>query len=488
MARVVIIGSGIGGLTAGNLLAAKGHKVTIFEAHTAPGGYTAGFRRQGFYFESGTFSLEYSDMIFRLMKDMGLAGKVEFVRQKTRLVSEDFDAIPETYAELKEMFYKAYPAEKQHLDLFFAEVGKLVAATEPFLLESNWLAKLVGGLKMASLYKKYQRLTMSQFMGRYFDRDSNLYRFWSRMVYPDTAAWMVGGAIVSFINDYWTVKGGMQSWADALANNFRSLGGEIRLNTYVDRIVTAGGKATGVAHGQDVWPANYVISAGDYKQTFLKLLDDRSLLPTALLRKIERAAVSESFMVVYLGLKMTNEELGRIMKVPHLTFFDEKAGLDIYDEDDECFFQKNSIGLYSLSLLNPRLAPAGKSSLMIAAMASAEWMDSWGCGDKQKYQALKEKAKNDMIDKAGKVIPGLRSLIEYEDAATPLTYERFTHNTGGATSAWSWNPEKKFYDNVMGNHVDTPVKNLFIGSCWASEMGGVPGAIAAALKCAKKIK
>jgi len=78
-------------------------------------------------------------------------------------------------------------------------------------------------------------------------------------------------------------------------------------------------------------------------------------------------------------------------------------------------------------------------------------------------------------------------MIEYEDAATPLTYERFTHNTCGASSAWSWNPEKKFYANTMGINIDTPVVNLYIGSCWASQMGGIPGAINAAIKCAKKI-
>jgi phytoene dehydrogenase-like protein len=47
MKDVVIIGSGIGGLIAGNLLAKKGHQVTIFEAHSMPGGYTAGFYRKG---------------------------------------------------------------------------------------------------------------------------------------------------------------------------------------------------------------------------------------------------------------------------------------------------------------------------------------------------------------------------------------------------------------------------------------------------------
>jgi phytoene dehydrogenase-like protein len=265
------------------------------------------------------------------------------------------------------------------------------------------------------------------------------------------------------------------------------LGGELKLNTYIDKIITEKGKATGVAHGQEVWPVDEVIAACDYKETFLKLLDDQCLLPLAATDKIRKAAVSEGFMVVYLGLKMNNDELRKIMKLPHVTLFDEQPDCDIYNNCDEHFFEKNSIGLYSLSLLNPKLAPNGKSSLMLAAMASASWMDNWGGGDKQKYKELKERAKNDMIAKAENLIPGLRNLIEYEDAATPLTYERFTHNTGGATSAWSWNPEKRFYDNMMGNHVDTPVKNLYIGSCWAAEMGGVPGAIAAALKTVKRV-
>ena len=58
MSKVIIIGSGIGGLIAGNLLAKKGHKVIMFESHSMPGGYTAGFDKKGFYFESGTLSFE----------------------------------------------------------------------------------------------------------------------------------------------------------------------------------------------------------------------------------------------------------------------------------------------------------------------------------------------------------------------------------------------------------------------------------------------
>ncbi|HOM44032.1 MAG TPA: oleate hydratase, partial [Bacillota bacterium] len=82
MKNVVIIGSGLGGLTAGNLLAMKGHKVTIFESHSMPGGYTAGFYRKGYYFESGTVGLEASASVFKVMEEIGVLDKIDFVKKK----------------------------------------------------------------------------------------------------------------------------------------------------------------------------------------------------------------------------------------------------------------------------------------------------------------------------------------------------------------------------------------------------------------------
>jgi phytoene dehydrogenase-like protein len=125
---------------------------------------------------------------------------------------------------------------------------------------------------------------------------------------------------------------------------------------------------------------------------------------------------------------------------------------------------------------------------MIQTTCPNNWMQNWGGGDKDRYRQLKVKVKDTLIKKAEVIIPGLRNLIEFEDAATPLTYERYTHNTNGASSAWSWNPHKKFYDKIMSLNVDTPIKNLYIGSCWAIQMGGVPGALIAAYMCSKKIK
>lgn len=499
MEKVIIIGSGIGGLIAGNLLAKKGHKVTIFENHSMPGGYTAGFYKKGYYFESGTLSFEASASVFKAMKDIGVFEKIDFVKQRIRFVSEEFDGTPKTYDDYKKVVYAAFPSDKEKLDSAFSELDKIVSlmgdVDEPMPFLYNGLKMLTSMLpyilsapKQIKLSKQYGDMTSSEFAARYFEKDSKPFKLFSGFGYPDMPAMFLGGAISGIFSDYWTVKGGMQSWADILAENFRKLGGDLKLNSYVDKIITENGATVGVSCQNTVYEADYVISAGDYKKTLLKLLDDKSLIPQALQDSISRASVSEGFFTVYLGLNIPTEELGKYMKVPHVFTFNDKPGYDIYNSEDGEFFSKTSVSLYAPSMVNPEHAPQGKSSLMLQTMVPYHWMNNWGGGDKEVYGQLKKKAMDAMIDSASRLIPGLKESIAYKDAATPLTYERFTHNTDGASSAWSWNPKKKFYKNTMSVNIETPVKNLYIGSCWAMQIGGVPGALAAAYQCAKKIK
>ena len=499
MKNVIIIGSGLGGLIAGNLLAKKGHKVTLFEAHSMPGGYTAGFYRKGCYFESGTLSFESSASVFKVMKDIGIFEKIDFVKQRLRIVSKDFDGIPENYNDYKKMIYSGFPSDKEKLDLFFSDLEKMaslmgdVDEPMPFLYSGfemlkSMLPYIVNGPKLLKLSKQYSDMTLSEFVLRYFEKDSKLFKLFSGFGYPDMSAMYLGASFSSMFTDYWTVKGGMQSWADTLAENFRNLGGDLKLNSYVDSIITKNGAAVGVSCKNVIYNAEYIISAGDYKKTIMKLLDDKSLIQQTAQDKISKSAVSEGFFTVYLGLNMSNEVLEECMKIPHVFTFDDVPGYDIYNSEDGEFFSKTSVSLYSPSLVNPEHSPVGKSSLMIQTLVPYHWMNNWGGGDKEAYEQLKKEAMNAIIDKAAKFIPNLKECIEYKEAATPLTYERYTHNTDGATSSWSWNPKKKFFKNTIRVNIDTSVKNLYIGSCWAMQIGGVPGAISAAYMCAKKIK
>jgi len=347
---------------------------------------------------------------------------------------------------------------------------------------------ILSGPKLMKLTKKYGNMTSSEFAARYFEKDSKLFRLFKGSVYADTQALFMAGGLSAQFEDMWTVKGGMQSWADVLTENFRELGGDLKLNSYVDKIITKNGVAVGVSCNNTVYEADYVISAGDYKKTFLELLDDKYLIPQSMRDSISSAAVSEGFFTVYLGLNMSNEKLYEYMKSANAFICDEKPGCDIYNSEEVEYFSKSSVLLHSSSMVNPKLAPQGKSSLMLQTVVPYRWMNNWGDGDKEAYGLLKKRAMDALIDSASRLIPGLKECIEYKDAATPLTYERFTHNTDGATSAWSWNPKKKFYNSPMSVNIDTPVKNLNIGSCWAMQIGGIPGALAAAYLCANKIK
>jgi len=491
MQQVIIIGSGMGGLTAGNLLARKGHKVTIFEAGGSPGGYTAGFRRQGYYFESGTLSFESSSDVFKVMKEIGVYDKVAFVRQATGIMAGEMNGVCSSYADFKRLAYAAYPAEKDRLDGYFGAADKMIRTMMAVMAPRGLAAYLAYPfqiVRFAALYKKYSRQTITEFAARSFGRDSALFRYFKDIGYPDMSAALIGPALASFLDDYWTVKTGMQSWANALADQFRDAGGELKLGTRVDKIATRNGAAVGVTSQGDLHPADWVISAADYKKTLLEMIDDPSLVPPALRDKIGRTAVSEGIVTVYLGLDMPPDELRTWLKAPHVSYRDPSAEADIRaGGNNPEYFRRVPIGLYSPSLHDPGLAPEGKSGLMIQAVAPYHWLDNWGGGDRQKYRALKEAVKQALIAKAAGVVPGLAERIEFSDVATPLTYERYTGNTDGATSAWSWNPKNKFYKNALTVNVDTPVKHLLIGSCWASQIGGVPGAIGAARKCVKRI-
>jgi phytoene dehydrogenase-like protein len=498
MKKIAIIGSGLSGLLCGNLLAKKGHNVTIFESHVRPGGYTAGFWREGFYFESGTLSLEGTPSVNKAMEDVGLKDKVEFVRQRMRFIGREYDYIPQSYEDVKRIYLNTFVPDRANLERFFGDLDEIVNALPftgkpmPAMYEGPQYAAamqemMASGMKFMEVLGKIGDVTISEFVGRYFERGSRLFTLLVSGAYPDQAAWIMAASFKSFLEDYWTVKKGMQFWADTLAARFKELGGKLKLRSPVERIVTKDGRAEGVLSKGTPFAADYVISCGDYKKTMLDLLDDKSLIPAETRERIKTAAVSEAFFVVYLGLDMPNEELLKYMKVPLVLYRPGAPGVDFHDIKDEAFFAKAGCEIYSPSLMNPELAPNGKSSLMIETLSPTGWMNDWGGGNREEYKRLKSLAAAGMINTASQLVPNLKEKIIVKDAATPLTFERFTHNTKGASSSWSWNPHKRFYPDMRSRGTITPVKNLFVGSCWSTQLGGIPGAISGAYEAMKQV-
>lgn len=501
MKNIAIVGAGLGGLLAGNFLAKKGHAVTIFESHKRPGGYTAGFTRRGFYFESGTLSYESSGAFEKALADAGVSGQVRLVRKRDRWVSPYFDFEFRSLEDFKAAMYAGFPEHKAGLDGYFKVIDGAWSMMEPFVLKPMpfqysgfgalraMLPYLSQGPKYMKFVKAHKDKTVEDLADAHFPKGTPVHRLFCELGYPKMGIDGLVGFFLTMAKDYWHVADGMQHLADVLAAKFTGRGGTLRLNSRVERILTRDGAAVGVESGGARFDADVVISACDYKKTFLELLDDPAAVPAAHLDKVRRAQVSEGIFTVYLGLGMPNAELEKAMKATSVNFAPLERDIDYGDAGNPDHFSHTGVSLFSPSLLNPALAPEGKSSVMIQAVCPLRWQDNWHKSDREAYLALKEKVKTTLIARAERIVPGLRAAIEFQDAATPLTYERYTGNTDGATSAWSWDPNKKFYEGGMQKmSVASPVRNLLIGSCWVGQIGGIPSAIAAAYLCAKTIK
>lgn len=176
------------------------------------------------------------------------------------------------------------------------------------------------------------------------------------------------------------------------------------------------------------------------------------------------------------------------MQVAAIMLFNTLNRGDAENPYDEDFFKKCPLVVYSPSMINDQLAPYGKSSLMIQTVSPHGWMDNWGGGDKQKYTSFKKRVMETFVKRAEAIIPNLSNYIDYIDAATPLTYERYTQNTDGAHTSWSLDPKKSYYPNKTTMKIDTPVKHLYISSCWATPHGGVPEAMGVGYTCAQAIR
>ena len=487
MKKIAVIGAGIGGLTLANLLIDKGHEVTLFESHSNVGGYTAGFWRKGFYFESGTLSFENSTPIFDVMKQFGVYEKIDFAKHDMRIVAEGTEYTTESYGNFKQELLKKFPEEEISLKAYFKEVDKMYHLMYNLMFPKNGLSTFFTMIGIVLSMIKYGKMTSVELAKKFFKNDCFPRRLFSNLGYPEMSAFFMGGTFVSIFDDYWNIISGMQKWADVLKDRFIDKGGNLMLKTRITRINIKNKMVCSVQTDNAEYEVDYAVSAADYKKTVLDLVRPNTVFKSMFIEKVKKTAVSEGFFAVYLALDMTNEQLAAYMKMPHVSIADSFKTIADSDSLDPDFFEKTRLSLYSPSMTNSELAPKGKSSLMFLTTCPYRWMNNWGGGDRAEYNKLKRKVKEICIAKASKLIPGLQDKIIFSDAATPLTYERYTGNTDGATSAWSWNPNKKFYKNFMTVDVKTPIKNLLMSSCWTAQIGGVPNAITAAQKCSKII-
>ncbi len=474
----VVIGSGIGGLIAANLLAREGLKVLLAEQHYMVGGYCSTFRRGGYTFDAATHFYPLlgnpETLTGRLLAELGVTtGWVKMdpvdtfhFPDGTRFaVPADF----ETYlAKLKAEF----PAEVAALDDFFAVVR------EVYLLG---LFHYFRGRPEPERLAPYRDLTVREALDRWF-RDPKL----KLLLTADCPHWGSPPGRTSFVFDSmlrlsyflgnYYPKGGSQAFADELALRFEEKGGHLLTSTPVRRIVVEQGKARGIevetlrgplAGLRATVRAGVVISNADLLHTFESLIG-KERLPPGTIEELHRLRPTFPCWLTHLGLRgVPNEML-------------EEAQGYYWDswEMDRVGRGALRFKLFSPTLYEPAMAREGGQVLIVQKVLEMDY-------DRiRDWQAHKEEIEGFVLTHLERVLPGIRQRIAVKVSASAHTAWRFTWNYQGAMLGWEMSPEQ------LGERrpdLETAIPGLFCVGHWTRPGGGITPVIVSAQAVAGQI-
>ncbi|MBT6836971.1 MAG: NAD(P)/FAD-dependent oxidoreductase, partial [Bacteroidetes bacterium] len=237
---VIIIGAGLGGLTAGAKLSKEGKKVLLVEQHTLPGGCATTFKRKDYLFEVGLHEMDglhQRDLKTKIFRDLDVFEHVEFLRvpEFYRFVYKDYDiTIPHDVEEAKAVLNTNFPDEKEGIDAYFHQ---LLNAREIIKNSKEEKEQNLGEFLDSIIRNEDLKLALLGNLGYFHDDPYTL-----SLSYYSVAqgSYYAGGG--NFI------KGGSQKLSDYLVEFIRGNGGEVILNHLVTEIIIENDKAVGISY------------------------------------------------------------------------------------------------------------------------------------------------------------------------------------------------------------------------------------------------
>jgi len=492
----VVIGAGMSGLITAGYLARGGMRVCVLEANHQPGGLMAGIWRKGFYFDVGDQSFEHGNIVFALLKQLGVYDDLTFMRAWYRLKTPNSDTQIRGPEDLPNAFASAFPDQETGSRAFFGMLNGELKALMPLLrddhnplLHSGFPAVLAAirlGVTLSANAPRLWSLLHTRGSTRaadYYEAGSAALDFIKRMGYRNMNLFVWLGFMHSWWHDYWYPVGGLQTMNDRLAARVTELGGQIFYKRAVSRVLTAGHRRLQVigvetAKGDQI-VARHVVYTGDMKRLYHSLLPHHPSLHE-IRERLVRGSLSEALTSVYLGLDIPPQVIRDCLQTHHTFYFPhynihdphEMRGADLHGR------AWVEISTPSIDPQNAHLAPPGQSTVVLQTMVRAAWYNHWqttGSTDKSAYRALKHQVIAQMIHTLGELIPDVEKHVVYSDVGSALSATRFTHNSGGATAGWTFDPHSSPLRNRILS-VRTPVDGLLTAGHYSVWPGSVPSA------------
>ena len=475
--RAAVVGSGFGGLALAIRLQAAGVATTLFEQRDLPGGRAYVYKDQGFTFDAGPTVITAPTCLEELFELAGerMADHVDLVPVMpfyrlfwedgaTFDYSNDLEAVNRQIAALSPGDVDGYRRFLNYTERVF-EQGYTRLAHVPFL--NLWsMVRVAPQLMRLEAYRSVYDM-VSRFISH--DQLRQAFSFHSLLVGGNPFSASSIYTLIHALERKWGVTfpiGGTGALVRALVSLFERLGGEVRMNTRIEQIVTSGGRVTGIrASGGAVESFDAVASNADVVHTYRRLLAGE---PTAGKRasSLERSRFSMSLFLIYFGTRR---------KHPHLAHHNVLFGARYRELLDDIFVKGTladdfSLYLHAPTVTDPSLAPEGCEAFYVLApvphlgLSDIDWSSEGPNYADRILSYLEER-----------YIPNLRADLVTMRIFTPLDFKETLQAHHG--SAFSLEPVLTQSAWLRAHNRDDDVAGMYLVGAGTHPGAGIPGVV-----------
>ena len=472
--KVIVIGAGIAGLTAGIYALKAGFDVEIYEKNAIPGGECIGWNRKGYHIDNCIHWLtgtKKGTQMYDLWKEVGaLSDDTEYAKLNAFYTSTFEGKSVTLYNDLektKKELLKISPEDEDEINKFiqYVEYSKqcLFPAKKPMEMWGikDYISMGKDMADMPKVMKEYSKISLGEYALRF--KSPLLRKMICDYLPKEYCAYSLLVSYATMADGNGNIPmGASLQMSLRMEKRFKELGGKIYYNKGVDSIVLGNKKADKIKleDGTEI-SCDYVIPAVDSNLLFNRFLPSK-YMPSDFRRAYENAKdypVISGFQIAY--AVSVNYDRGETVfididpiKVGNRTF--DRMYVKAYGYDP--IFVKND-----------------KQVIQTCISQTDEDYEIWKSMSKEEYAETKEKLIAAVSERIVKSFPELEGDLEFLDCWTPLTYERYCNAYHGSYMSFVSTPDAK---QIKSDGRIKGIKNLYMAGQWTGSTGGLPVAAA----------